>query len=543
MLQDLETQLRSIDPGLNFERLHQKFLLFNATSRDSAGPLDGLHDLLESLTESDHAIRHYCKHPRLGAVAKCPSCVQRPADYVQPIERTGTKQTNSFPLAVLGNVVHLTRQSHLPAFISHSSPIFMQINYLLTHRDDESTVFQSTLALHLLTISYKAYLTALPRPTTVSSCRITALKLSKQASSILSLILKDKESFPCRCPQTLAFHLSNLKDDMEAYSKHRCWDLFFQSPWVAGNHMIEMLDVLSYYGMRLFHYHHHVAAVLHTYNVMTQLAGLEPVPVLEDLIETFKDVFFPAGRPRVYFRNSWARYIGARLKFKKDYKRHASDRESWCMAVPAHAARSSAGLGIDKNRDSASRTSLDPRFDYARIDPTMRLKQRDWRVESSPGVMLSKAEPSARNCYDPHSSRTSSTSSSSTNATFTAATSTAHPLLMMLPTLESQLTSSALPTTRLSHAKIYLACTSIIRHATRQIHTNPSDTETKTCICFAHTLLSAADRIVNGRKLGKVECWKKEERKVVAVFRDVLSEEIGGSGRDGIDRADWLWEL
>ena len=61
----------------------------------------------------------------------------------------------------------------------------------------------------------------------LSSCRLAALKLSQQAQSLLSMTLSDKVAFPCRCPDTISFHMDQLRQNLHRYTAHKCWNFFF----------------------------------------------------------------------------------------------------------------------------------------------------------------------------------------------------------------------------------------------------------------------------------------------------------------------------
>jgi len=82
--------------------------------------------------------------------------------------------------------------------------------------------------------------------------------------------------------------------DLQCYASHNCWDLIFQSPWVAGNHVLEILALCNYYGHYLLKYRHYMGAILHSYNALTQFGGLDKVPLLEKICDQFCEILFPA---------------------------------------------------------------------------------------------------------------------------------------------------------------------------------------------------------------------------------------------------------
>ncbi|KAG8531266.1 uncharacterized protein KY384_004624 [Bacidia gigantensis] len=197
---------------------------------------------------------------------------------------------------LLRNIVHcLTDKRQINNVIRLGTPVYAEVGFMLTHTNEQSQSLHGSLGLHMLLESYKTYAFKIaPKP--ASLCRLQALKFAQAALPSIDAVL-DSPTMPCRCHGTLAYHLENVKLDFTYYLKLKQFDLFFQSPWVCGSHIVEMLHILHYYGLRLFAYRRYVGSVIHMYNALRQMTDFEPIEVLEDMSATFSDLFFPGGRP------------------------------------------------------------------------------------------------------------------------------------------------------------------------------------------------------------------------------------------------------
>jgi hypothetical protein len=71
-----------------------------------------------------------------------------------------------------------------------------------------------------------------------------------------------------------------------------------------------MLESSFCYGLRLISYRLYVSSICHAYNALRSCAALEPVRLLEELCNTFKDILFPSGLPKRNFKASFIRYKG-----------------------------------------------------------------------------------------------------------------------------------------------------------------------------------------------------------------------------------------
>jgi hypothetical protein len=101
---------------------------------------------------------------------------------------------------------------------------------------------------------------------------------------------------------------------LERYTKEVWFDLYYQSPWTAGSHMVEILHASIDTGVRLFHSRGTVAAVLHVYNALRQLKSIDQISLLDELCEVFRDEIFLGSLPKENFNSCFRRFLGGSLQ-------------------------------------------------------------------------------------------------------------------------------------------------------------------------------------------------------------------------------------
>ena len=508
-LRDLEGQLRDLDEHVDLQSLQKTCSMLHGNA-DDYNPA-GWHDFAQKLSVTKKALVH-CTDSHaipLGETNTKPDQTRPGCVRIVEVLKIGGKP--EFLMTLIGDVQRLVWSESTPEAVVRSiAPVYADMGYYLSNRHGKSAELRLLLSLAFLSETYTAYLDNVRLPATVVQNRLNALRFAQQGRQTIHNLLSDKTCFPCRCTQTLAFHLQKLEADLLQYASHNCWDVFFQSPWVAGNHALEMLDLCHYYGMKLFGYRHYVGAVLHTYNVLQQLAGLEKVPLFESLCEQYGQTFFPGGRPEANFKACWTRYIGARLKFKKGH-RSQNQRNSWCMAVPAHAAQKAAGLGISKGEHDDRDECL-----------LFKIKKQDYCVSEKQWTAFRNAKTIGK--LDEGR----------------AVPSKLQSLLSYADSVLSSSSDEAIPQARLNHFAVFATCVRIISTLSDAAHTSKED-KGMNCICFVNAILSGGDRIVEARKMGWTSgaCWTKAEREgVVKLTVDAIKDVVGSGGL-----REWQWEL
>lgn len=419
------------------------------------------------------------------------STVPRPS---QIILRKGPNSApiNSECLSMMLQTIekHVRTRCRPTCIVRLGSPTYADIGYFLTHDEDDSNGLRCSFGLQMLLETYKGYLLASQNNIASSSCRLQALKFAQEAMPHIRAVLDDS-SMPCRCCHTLAFHLENLHFDFKKFLGEMVFDLYFQSPWVSGSHILEMLELLFYYGLRLFSYRHYAGSVLHVYNILRECTGFQPISLLEQLCETFSDILFPGGRPTRSFKACCFRYMGGRLKFNPNASDHKSGSHKFC--IPARTAKATAGYGLQKEAN-------DTRFEYRKISLLHHIKERGYHLDNtlwnrvydlSTNDSTREDQPSmtkgTKQCPWLHHNH---------HAHAHPTTPTPRIRLTRLHTALHTEYTSPFPTPKINFFAIYLACIRIISIISDKTHPSSEKKagQNTPCLCFLDSMLAAADR-------------------------------------------------
>ena len=349
------------------------------------------------------------------------------------------------------------------------------------------------------------------------NCRLQSLKLAQEALPSLRTILEDS-TMPCRCYQTLAFHLGNLELDLKTFLQEKCFDLYFQSAWVSGSHILEVHETLFYYGLRLFSYRHYVGSVMHVYHVLRELTSFQSIPLLEQLRDTFNNVLFPGGRPDRNFKACCVRYMGGRLKFNSDASDHKSG--SHHMAIPAHTAKANAGFGLRKELN-------DTRFAYCKISLFYHIKEKGYHINES---LWSRAYPVVHH-------KTCASGKDQKGHTCTHNLPEQYNSSFSYPHHPPQLHKAVLtdfagpfPIARVNFFQIYLSCVQIISIISDKTHNKDRG---RNCLCFLDAILEAADRSKTNEHKLQPFGWKE----LVNTCKEAMTIVLGERSVN-----DFLWK-
>lgn len=445
---------------------------------------------------------------------------------------------------LLYNVVQCIKSSRLQNnFTRLGSPVVAEVGFFMSREQTPSNCMHCASGLSLLMSSYKAYSFALPAGQHTSDCRIHALRYAQGAVAQISAVLENP-TMPCRCHGTLAFHLDKLKLDFEDYLRTKMFDLFFQSPWVCGGQILEMMHALHYYGLRLAAYKSYMGSVVHMYNVLREIHGFPCIPVLEAICEHLGDLFFPGGRPKNRtFKSCYVRYLGGRLRFHGQARHRNGCHE---LAIPAHTAKATAGFS------SGGVAERDPRFDCGRLSLLYRIKERNYRVDDATwdaivcqthrngGVGLCDTQDSHKNWprrrrgASGHAVNTGSYKSGAVldHAGNVSATEVFPSSQALQQALDAELASS-FPIASLDFFPLYLNCAKIVDKISNAYH-GPDSKQGQYCLCYAEILVAAAD----GCREGKGLRVRREIRELVEICGRAIKDELGekevaqyGSGR------------
>ncbi|ETI28482.1 hypothetical protein G647_00931 [Cladophialophora carrionii CBS 160.54] len=456
----------------------------------------------------------------------CARCGHNFASQVHSIVFKGAGGSRFISSAMIENIVHLVSGEIIPHnAILRSTPVYSDVAAdLVTDTNNHKQSWAAVLGLNLLTQSYRVYLHHVKQPNLVPKSRITALKLAQQVCSQVTTLLQDQTCFPCRCSQTLGWHLQSMALDLQCYARHNCWDLVFQSPWVAGNHVLEILDLCNYYGHYLLKYRHYVGAIVHSYNALTNLGGLDNLPLLEKIGSQYRETLFPGGNlPKSNFHACWARYVGARLKFRKNHK-GKNTHDNWCLAIPAHAAKMAAGIGIPDHRQRDRVGCL-----------LFNIKQQEYHISDAQWDELNDSYAKVQSMRKNKSQEISAMKMPTSSAQMEK-----QRLLPLAMTTQGLFAGSGktLPKARVNLFAVFERCVQVVSTISDKMHQEEHLGKGDYCICFANELLNAADRIVKGRRFGKLAAWKEHERKLVNDTKDAILAAFGN-----VKEEELLWDV
>ena len=215
------------------------------------------------------------------------------------------------------------------------------MNQLLSNKDEISKQF--TLGINPLLVDVKDYLDSERKPVTTSlvfgmqllvesfksfrfckeavqgiNCRTVALKFAQEVNGSLKDAIDNESKMSCMCricaEMDLYGHLLLLQTQLRDYVGQTRFDLYYQTPWVAGQHMQEILSLATYYGLQLCDRYNYLAAVLHLYNLLVQLQVLgDEIPLFDSLCSSLRDSVFLGSLPSRNYHSHFVRYLGGRL--------------------------------------------------------------------------------------------------------------------------------------------------------------------------------------------------------------------------------------
>ncbi|KAF2175503.1 hypothetical protein K469DRAFT_765022 [Zopfia rhizophila CBS 207.26] len=145
-----------------------------------------------------------------------------------------------------------------------------------------------------------------------NNCRIRGLRFAQEAQHDAQALMKlsKVELTEETCKKIFALYTT-----CTVYRSDKRWDLYLQSPWIAGHHMAIIYNLYMEIAIRLCNEAGIIGCVLHMYNAIRQLQLDCPVlPVLEMLCDIFgKQVFIGQNRPTKNLVSIWHRYQGGSI--------------------------------------------------------------------------------------------------------------------------------------------------------------------------------------------------------------------------------------
>ena len=412
LFKTIEAELSHSETGSELLVLHSKVHLLDdlSTSGQASTSVPNWHVILNQLLESWQIIEHHRKDhaksdetlKRRPSSARADSCtcglttrreimhamMEASMKYISSDNVTASTPIDSDPGRFIGSLRDLQEQRE-------SRPSQLRLSFMLLLQAES----------HLLYFKHQRM-----------NPRLTTLRYASSiAQSLKALLLSQPPSttstFPCRCPQTLAFHLAVLYSDLSKFLRTPNWDIHSQSPYTCGTQLLDIVHRTTYYGHRILRYRNFVGAAVHVYNVLRATGALaNDIPILEALCEDMTSFFFTSGqRPRKTPFKAYVRFLGGRIKFKNSHKGN-DHRHSWCMAIPGHAAKRSSGLGQGLTRDKKQPSDEEGGVDSDSL--LLQLVNNDYTLDAATINHICRREPAVKSCDTPTSKRASTGSHS-----------------------------------------------------------------------------------------------------------------------------------
>lgn len=128
---------------------------------------------------------------------------------------------------------------------------------------------------------------------------------------------------PCGCLKIGSSGIANLLLTSQAtlsdFIDTRRFDIFYQAPWVSGQHMVDNLARASDFGAKAWHHAYYVGTTLHIYHTLLKLEVINPTdfPLIEKLCNIFESAVFLGHRPTRNFLSCYQRWSGGCVSFPK----------------------------------------------------------------------------------------------------------------------------------------------------------------------------------------------------------------------------------
>ncbi|KKY15369.1 putative amidohydrolase 3 [Phaeomoniella chlamydospora] len=434
---------------------------------------------------------------------EAPYC-QKPTAFYNTDEAT----SNFAKKAIIESIQFMAYDKHnIPPNVRHNhayrlaSPLWDEADCWLLHQHDTHCGVICGIGIQGIHKSQERFMISQNKnaKSSVRNCRLETLHFASNLNSDVKEVL-DHPTLPCRCQASLALRMEHFSDMLENVCSERAFDLYTQSPWVSGSHMLFLYFRGMIWGLRLLNYRNYFGSILHLYNMLVSLGLIKQSIILEAFCLTFQNIVFRAGRPKKNFFACYFRFLGGRLYFRNGRHNHA---DSFC------------GMKVDSKSlkdDTASESGI-----YEANDHLFHPKNLSLYLEI---LMANLKIPNNawRTICDPNLA-----SSKNTLKDTSKTPTTSHPLLNLqshilrhefqfqFPEPPPQQNNKSppssnpsnpaiprLPAPLLNPYKIYLFITSLVHKISSTQHSdirNLDPHERDYCLCFTDMIFRTGDRI------------------------------------------------
>ena len=203
-------------------------------------------------------------------------------------------------------------------FALEINPLIVDVKSYLDS-DGESVATTLVFGMQLLVESFKSFRFG-DKAIQGANCRTSALRFAHEVNRTLKAVIANEYSTRCQCPSCggakFYNHLLLFYEELSDYMGQKRYDLYYQTPWVAGSHMQEILSLATCYGLQLCDEQNYMTATLHLYNLLVQLGTLQnEIPLLQNLCDSLRDSVFKGSFPSRNYHSHFTACIGGRLDF------------------------------------------------------------------------------------------------------------------------------------------------------------------------------------------------------------------------------------
>ena len=231
------------------------------------------------------------------------------------------------------------------SFTLDINPLLVDVKEYLDS-DVDSVTTSLVFGMQLLVESFKSFLFCDGAISGIN-CRTKALKFAQEVKHSLDALIANEDTTGCKCASCGGAELYGIlrlfKHELDDYIGQKRFDLYYQTPWVAGQHMQEILSIVTDYGLHLCEQQGTLAIVLHLYNMLVRLKILQDkISLLESLCSSLRDSVFQGSHPSQNYHSHFVRGLGGRLEFKDTSSHHD---QAWQLSMPKPV-----GTGSERRR-------------------------------------------------------------------------------------------------------------------------------------------------------------------------------------------------
>lgn len=167
------------------------------------------------------------------------------------------------------------------------------------------------------------------------NARVRLLKYVMELSQSYGAVSRNPYMQHC-CDSALAGILESFAFEMDILIREPQYNLYFQNPFVAGDIMLNLNDMVRDFAKALCNHRHYVASVLHVYNALRCMGDIDVIPVLDELCSIFEDIIFLGSRPSRNFSSIFTRHRGGIPQYGESSGHRGQDLGSnshWTMKL------------------------------------------------------------------------------------------------------------------------------------------------------------------------------------------------------------------